>query len=304
MKQYRKAILIALATFACILVMGAIRAVPKILQDRRNNAMIEAAANDRRSPEEAARDYLTYRAKVLPNAVGEITDIRVKAIANDATCLLGKMGITDKTYIQPDTRALATANIKHLKGSGLLGWLHASAEELLSEPLDCVKDGDGNCMKQPDGRACLLRASLASAVTKANSLMAKAGEGQIKPLNCYRSNLSEAVMYVANSGKGCDTTGAHPGLSLPGSSFHEMGLSIDLANSGQAKDVLLDVGMVCDFIPDDSGHCALGEASLSAIRLRIHAMRKTLNEFKEAYKEAKRIGAILGTDKDADAPPD
>jgi|GEM_PF-4420814 len=177
-------------------------------------------------------------------------------------------------HVASDKRKLAVSLIDKMKTDIPLSWLTTSADELLKSELDCVKNVKGECIKQADGQACLLLAPLAEAVTEANARMFEAGKGQIEPTGCYRSNLTQAVAYCAFQGSPCTPSNSRGGgYQLPGESYHLMGLSMDLVNRKQAESFLLDVGMACGFITNDSEHCALGEASPDYMRMRLRLSR-------------------------------
>jgi LAS superfamily LD-carboxypeptidase LdcB len=372
MKRYMKtlAILVALICAVC-----AALAAPGILRNYRNRKMIEAVVQESRTPEEAARSYLAYRVKLAPTSVGPVSDEYVKALADDAVCLLDKLAFTSgepepvltaelpplvtcsnseeaerydaamKLYDREfqewaalhklweqnkSTRGNYVSIVRQFRWEGdklavertefsfkpnlrhyvdtlnlklvsvqigmfkyYMSWLNTTPDQFLQQPLDCVKDPHGVCIKQADGRACLLLSPLAQAVTEANKRMVEAGKGQIEPTECFRSNLTEAVAYAATSGAGCGIASRNAGMNLPGRSFHTMGLAMDLADESQAKDFLMDVGMVCEFIPGQPKHCSLGEDPNSRTRLRLHELRKTVKGTKDILEAAKEFKDYL-----------
>lgn len=144
-------------------------------------------------------------------------------------------------------------------------------DDFLQEPLACPRKVDGSCIQTWDGttskedadqgRDCLLIRPLAEAVTRANQKLFDKKKTQIQPLVCYRSNLHQTVAFVQNNGIGCSLEGERSGLSAPGNSHHGLGMAMDLASWKHAELFLAtEVGMSCDFIKGDEGHCSFGEA--------------------------------------------
>lgn len=290
--------------------------------------LLKASVNpDTRTPEEMTRAYLTYRAKIAPKAVGEITDAKVKAIADNAVCLLNQMGhplgdayqgkkkkehkresneyfIDNHNpkeprkyvhrpniygYVFEDMVPRAEATIGDLrKGKDtkdFLKWFTWEPSEFLEQPLECVHSFEGPCIKTYDGSDCLLVAGLARAVTRANLAMHDDKKGQIIPMACYRNDLHQAVAFAGNSGEGCKPEGAHPGLMLPGNSYHGMGLAMDLSNQSEAEDYLAEVGVSCGFIKGDEGHCSFAEQSMNG-NLR-SKLKQKLQKWKSWGKKVK-----------------
>lgn len=255
-KQLIVTFLIALLGTTALTIAGL-----RITKDFLNRKMVEAVAHDQRTPEEVVNNYLAYRAKLLPKSADKVTEGRVRKIAEDAACLLKKQRISEQHPRPRPCKYEKCGMGEHNR------WLGVTTEELMNEPLDCVRNIDGICMLQLDGRACLLKRTLADAVTQANEEMFKARKEQMQPLKCYETHLSTAVAYVLASGKGCEPLdSSYRGLRLPGTSYHEVGLAMDLANHASAKLFLEMVGMECGRVQFDDGHCALGENPGSRVR--------------------------------------
>lgn len=187
---------------------------------------------------------------------------------------------------------LAESTINDLKKNkdtnDFLKWFTYDTKEFLDAPLACVRGFDGNCIKTWEDTDCLLLEPLADAVSRANLAMHDDGKGEIKPMLCYRNDLHQAIAFVGIGGKGCKVVGAHPGLMLPGSSFHTLGLAMDLANQGEAEAYLTEIGVACGFIRGDEGHCSFGEKSMNGNFARLKAKwqkwRSGWKHLKDGYK--------------------
>jgi hypothetical protein len=169
----------------------------------------------------------------------------------------------------------------------------------LSQPLVCPHDANGDCIKTWDGTSsredadkghdCLLVKPLAEAVERANYRMHKAGKGEIKPMICYRNNLHQAVLFVAIAGDGCSLSGERPGITLPGTSNHGLGLAMDISNWREAQVYLAaEAGMMCDYVPNDDAHCSIAEIALSrrvVLKKRVLDARADGRDIKEFIKE-------------------
>ncbi|MDH5597347.1 MAG: hypothetical protein OEY44_04525 [Candidatus Peregrinibacteria bacterium] len=167
-------------------------------------------------------------------------------------------------------------------------WLTMSNEEFLSSLLRPVHKWDGSEMLDKEDRPCELLAPLARMVTVANRKMHRMKKGELIPLVCTRSTLSQAMAFVDKYG--CDATAQGEGVMPPGNSHHAFGLAMDLANQEQAAPFLAEIGMACGFIGGDEGHCSLAENSLrgnllKAVGLRVQMLIGEAGEVWEIGKE-------------------
>lgn len=155
-------------------------------------------------------------------------------------------------------------------------------QSFLTQPLECVKGVDNECIKTYDGSPCLLFADLAEAVTRANWAMHADGKGEIKPSVCFRTSLHQAIAYADIGNQGCNVTSSRPGgraVTLPGNSNH-IGAAMDVPNADVAEEYLAEVGMGCDKVEGDPGHCSFGEGAtqgkLKSVGQRIRKFGKTI----------------------------
>lgn len=169
----------------------------------------------------------------------------------------------------------------------------------LEKLLVCPRKVDGSCMQTWDGttskedankgKDCLLVEPLAEAVTRANQRMHKAKKGEIQPMICYRNNLHQAVLFVSIAGEGCSLEGSRPGITLPGTSSHGLGLAMDVRNWREAQVYLAaEAGMMCDYVKDDDAHCSIAEIKLTKrliVRKRILDAKADGRDIKEFLKE-------------------
>lgn len=151
-------------------------------------------------------------------------------------------------------------------------------EIFLRQRLKCVRAVGGGCIKTFDGSDCLLFADLADEVTRANFAMHADGKGELKPSVCFRTSLHQAIAYVDIGNQGCKMVGSRPGgqaVSAPGNSAHA-GLAMDLPNYAAAEDYLSKIGMGCDQVEGDPGHCSFGEVA-------------TQEKLKSVYQKVRRV---------------
>ena len=201
------------------------------------------------------------------------------------------------SFVHEDRIKLATGMVKQLKVhkdfKKSVEWL-PPGEELLKEPLACVRRYDGTCAKTwegttskkdaANGRDCLFLKPIADAFSRANRRMHDDGKGEIMFKVCYRNNLHQAILFVTIAGEGCSLTGARPGITMPGGSHHGLGMAADVLNHGQAEEYLFEEGIACGFIKDDEGHCSIAEENLQAIGAKWRVFK---NKFKNWRRDAK-----------------
>ena len=333
--------------------------------------IVEGMNPDTATAEEMSRRVLNYQHRQNAAQVGEVTDKKVKWIADMATCQMELMGFwkgdpptepkkpvmegdgikarliyrsrmksydflvetlpqrrklweeNNKTrsefvfmpnsqggkgrkfiwmdnlhsFVSEDRIKLATGMVKQLKVhkdfKESVKWL-PPGEELLKEPLACVRRYDGTCAKTWEGttskadahkgRDCLFLRPIAEAFSRANRRMHDDGKGEIMFKVCYRNNLHQAVLFVSIAGEGCSLTGAKPGITMPGGSHHGLGMGADVLNHGQAEEYLFEEGIACGFIKDDEGHCSIAEENLQAIGAKWRVFK---NKFKNWRRDAK-----------------
>jgi|GEM_PF-2975467 len=132
-----------------------------------------------------------------------------------------------------------------------------------SETLACMRDYNGDCIKMKDGRYCYLLSKLAQRLNLVQIKMHEDGKGQMEPTECSRTNLQQAVAYVDIGQQGCKVTTSRPNnraVVLPGNSYHETNQAFHLKDWKTAEPYLAEIGVACDAVDGDPGHCSFGEA--------------------------------------------
>lgn len=130
-------------------------------------------------------------------------------------------------------------------------------------PLECMRDYTGDCIKMKDGRLCTLLRPLAQQLNLVQIKMHDDKKGQMIPYECSRTNLEQSVAYVDVGQQGCKVTTSRPNnraVVLPGNSYHETDQAFHLANWREAEPYLAEIGVACDAVDGDPGHCSFGEA--------------------------------------------
>lgn len=285
----------ALVLFALIgaggLICNASSSIPLLNHDR---------SLPERSPKEESHTYISYRARLHPKATGSVTKERVQNLTDYAICLKKALGYPEvagpesfisqvgqgmpvkldfhpntSTYVIDKFFESTAKTIAKQKADtatqGTLTWLSdEDSQQLLDQPLDCVKDKDDKCLKTWEGVECLLLRPLAEAVSGANRDMYQAENEEMDIIVCTRSDFQQVMAWSSvlglplgyHAGKQCPITGYYPGRAHPGNNHHAMGLGLDLANQKKALKYLAKIGVACSptpFAVIEEGHCALGD---------------------------------------------
>jgi len=137
---------------------------------------------------------------------------------------------------------------------------HEIRKVLLDVPPKCVRGINNECIVDELLMRCMFAGPLADELTRINKLIYESRTEQFNPMVCNRTNDLQAIYSASDygcSGKRRD------GLNLPCTSHHELFLAWDLRNWETAADFLAEIGMVCDFIKDDSAHCSFAETNIT-----------------------------------------
>lgn len=138
------------------------------------------------------------------------------------------------------------------------------ADIFLGQGAECWQGYDGNCIKAYDGTDCLFLADLARQLNRQTQKMKADGKQEPKPSVCARTNLHQATGYSDISNQGHVVTDSRPGgraVAMPGNSAHERLIGMDLPNYAEAEPYLAEIGMGCDKVDGDPGHCSFGEGA-------------------------------------------